>query len=1060
MFSLFFIQRPIFATVISILITLAGAIAFFQLPISMYPDITPPVVRVAATYPGASAQVVADTVAASIEQEVNGVEGMLYMQSTSASDGSYSLDVTFELGTDVDLATVLTQNRVNIAEAKLPEEVKQQGITTKKQSTALIAILNVFSPDNQYDELFLVNYVTLNIKDELSRVKGVGAVNVYPAKEYGMRIWLDPEKLKARGLTTTDVVQAIREQNVQVAAGQIGQPPAPEGLDFQLTVNTLGRLTEAEQFENIIVKTDPIANTQGGRVTRVKDVARVELGAKSYSDSSTLNGKSAASLLIYQAPGSNAVQVAHDVQAVMENLKGFFPQGLDYQMTYDYAEFVVESIHEVYKTLFEAFVLVFIVVLVFLHNWRATLIPSLTIPVALVGTFAVMLAFGFSLNTLTLFGLVLAIGIVVDDAILVVENVERNMHLYHLPPKEATARAMGEVFGPIIATSLVLMAVFLPSALLPGVTGQLFLQFALTIAVSTLLSTINALTLSPALCGMILKPVAHKNVFARLFDSAFDRLTALYSYLVRFSLKPLWIGFFIAAFGGALGLTYWVATSVPTGFLPPEDQGILFFDAQLPDGASLARTEAVMKQTGALAEKLPGVADVITLPGFSMLGGAGSNKGLGIALLKPSEERPDVDVVQVIGALRKQLQAVQEAQVFVFTLPAIIGLGNTGGFDLRLQDRAGLGREALQQATQEVTAAANSQSQLQAVYSTYRAGVPQLFLDIDRVKVKQLDVPLQTVFDTLQAFLGSTYVNDFNLYGRTFQVKVQAESQFRAHPEDIVKLEMRNRSGQVIPLGSVLTVKEDFGPEQVTRYNLYPASTINGNAAPGVSSGQALTIMEELTRANLPQGMGYAWSSMSYQEKQSGGQGNIAFILGLIVVYLILAAQYESWSLPLPVVLSVPLAVLGAMSFLLYFGMDNNLFTQVGLVLLIALAAKNAILIVEFARENRAHGKTLVESAVTAAQTRLRPILMTSFAFVFGVLPLMLSTGAGSGSRQALGTVVFGGMIGGTLLGLLFTPLLYVVVQGIAERFGGAKADQTMNREEPADQTASVNHPV
>ncbi|MBI1369552.1 MAG: multidrug efflux RND transporter permease subunit [Planctomycetes bacterium] len=1035
MFSRFFIRRPVFATVLSILIVLAGLVSYFNLPVAKYPDITPPVVHVAATYPGASAQVIADTVATPIEEQVNGVDGMMYMSSTSASDGSYSLDVTFRLGVDPDIAAVLVQNRVNAAEPRLPEEVTRQGITTMKQSTNMVAVISVYSPDARYNDLFLANYVMLNINDELKRIPGVGDTRVVPAKDYGMRIWLDPNQLKARNLTTAEVVAALREQNVQVAAGQIGQPPVPKGQVYQYTVTTLGRLSDVSQFQNVIVKTNA-----DGAITRLSDVARVELGAKNYDTTAQRNGQPSAVIITYQSPGANAVEVAHLIRMAMEQMKGSFPPGLDYEVIYDTSQFVTSSLDEVYKTLYEAVALVVLVVLVFLQNWRATLIPIITIPVSLIGTFFIMDLLGFSINTLTLFGLVLAIGIVVDDAIVVVENVERNMAGGKVKPRDATERAMGEVTSPIIATSLVLMAVFGPTATMPGISGQLYKQFALTIAVSTAFSALNALTLSPAMCAVFLK--AHDehhqgNFFTRAFNAAFDRVTRVYHGLVALTTRSAMVVVTLGVMAGLLGATAWSVSHVPTGFVPQEDLGFVVVNIQLPDAASQERTQAVLDQVNKIVLDSEGATGATALAGFSVISGNGSNYGTVFVTLKPWEERKSaaLSIDGIIGAYQRRFASIQEAAIFAFSLPAIDGLGNASGFDLRLQDKAGLGRVTMEQVANEMAAAANSQSRLRNTFTTYRAFVPQVFVDIDRTKVKRMNIPLQTVFDTMQSYLGSTYVNDFNKFGKTYQVSVQAEAAFRSSVDDIARLDVRNLDGNMIPLGTLAKVEKSLGAERIQRYNLYPAATLNGEPAPGVSSGQSLAIMEQMAGDKLPPGMGYAWTGMSFQEKSAGGQAGLLFVLAIVTVFLILAAQYESWTTPLAVIISIPLSVLGAMLFLMWRGMDNNVFTQVGLILLVGLAAKNAILIVEFAREARLRGASLHEAALEATSLRFRPILMTSFAFILGCVPLMLASGAGANGRQAIGTAVVGGMLLGTMLTLVFTPVLYVGIQTVAERF-------------------------
>ncbi len=1045
MFSRFFINRPIFASVISILIVLAGGVCVFNLPIAQYPDITPPVVQVKAFFPGANPQVIADTVASPIEQEINGVENMLYMLSTSAADGSYTLNVTFELGTNIDMATVLTQNRVTTAIPKLPQEVQRQGVTTKKVSSSLVAIMCLYSPDDRYDDLYLTNYVSIRIKDELSRIRGVGNVDVFPTKDYGMRLWLEPNKMESRSLTTNDVVDALRQQNVQVAAGNVGQRPSPKGVDFQLNVNTLGRLTDVSQFENIIVKTG-----KGGRVTRVKDIARVELGAKSYDTFSIFNGKPAATMVVYQSPGSNALQVADDVQKTMKKLKREFPQGLEYKAIYEISNFIRSSIHEVIKTLFEAFVLVFMVVFIFLQDWRATVIPAITIPVSLVGTFAVMALLGFSINTVTLFGMVLAIGIVVDDAIVVVENVERNMTGFGLNPKEAAIRAMEEVTSPIIGTTLVLMAVFVPAALMGGITGELYRQFSLTIAITTLFSSINALTLSPALCATLLRPSqGPKNILFRGFNSVFDRIASSYTNIVAVCLRRLWLMtliFVVLVVCTALGFL-----RVPTGFVPLEDDGLILVNIQMPDGANLDRTESTVKKVDAILEKTNGIASYGVLGGYSMIDGAAPNLAAIFAPLTPWDERVRSGRSRevIIAELTREFSKIREGMVFPFTLPPIFGLGTGGGFELQLQDKSGLGLIALQNAGMDLAAAANGQPSLISVFSTFRATVPNVFVDVDREKVFNLGVPLQSVFDTMAAYLGSTYVNDFNKFGRTWQVKVQGDSIFRSKPEDILKLQVRNQNDKMLPLGALARIVDSVGPLKVDRYNLYPTAKIMGSPAPGYSSGQALETMERLARFKLPVGMGYEWTAMAFQERKAGSQAGIIFALAILVVFLILAAQYESWADPLSVVLVVPLAVLGAVLALIIRHMDNNIYTQVGLVLLVGLSAKNAILIVEFVRDLRKKGADLIEATIQGAKLRFRPILMTSFSFILGVLPLVVATGAGAVSRQALGTAVFAGMLGVTILGVFFTPVLYLVMQRVKTIFSKSTDDQSAEENHP-----------
>ncbi|MBK7406266.1 MAG: multidrug efflux RND transporter permease subunit [Phycisphaerales bacterium] len=1049
MVSLFFIRRPIVACVLAMLIMLMGAVAFPTLPVAQYPQIAPPVVRVTTVFPGASAQVIADTVAAPIEQQVNGVDGMIYMESSSAGDGSYTLNVSFAVGTDVDIASVLVQNRVAIALPQLPEEVRRQGVTTNKVSSSIVSVFSLTPRDPartaEFSDLLLANYLQINVNDQIKRIPGVGDTLIRPGKSYGMRIWLDPDKLKARELSTMDVANALREQNVQVAAGVIGQPPTTAaGQGFQYTVSTLGRLQIPEQFENIILKAD------GNRVVYLKDVARVELGAKAYDTLGRVDGVPSALMVVYQSPGGNAVEVARNLRERLDALAPDLPEGLEFRVIYDTSNFVVSAIDEVYRTIFEATGLVVLVVLVFLGSVRSTLIPIAAIPVSLIGTFFAMKLFGFSLNLPTLFGLILAIGIVVDDAIVVVENVERNLREHHLPPKEAASRAMIEVFGPVVGISLVLMAVFLPTAALPGISGQLYRQFALTIAASTFFSAVCALTLSPALSGVILRahrPGRRANILKRGFDGAFDLTARAYARLVRLLVHPAVIGVSLLVFLGLYGAVGWTVVTVPTGFVPEEDKGLIVTEVWMPDSASQARTLAVIKQVEQILLSTEGVDHVGAFQGFSLIAGNGSNYGVLFSGLRPWSERVPKgrDLQTMLAELRAKYAGIQDGFLIAFSLPAIEGIGNASGFDLRLEDRGGVGRERMQQFVQELGADANSQSKLRGVASSYRAAVPQLYANIDREKAKKLGLSLQDVFSTLSVNLGSAYVNDFNKFGRTWQVDVQADSAFRMRADQIKLLQVRNAAGDMIPLGSILKVDESMGPDRVIRYNLYPAASVNGSSARGVSSGEAMSVVEDMMRQKQPAGIGYEWTALSFQERQAAGTAGLVFALALAVVYLILAALYESWFMPLAVVLSIPLAVLGAMLGLMYRGMDNNIYTQVGLVLLVGLGAKNAILIVEFAKANRERGAGIVDSVVEAARLRLRPILMTALAFILGVFPLVHATGAGAASRQAIGTAVFYGMIGNTFLGLIFTPVLYVVVSAISERLPGVRrpaADQ------------------
>jgi HAE1 family hydrophobic/amphiphilic exporter-1 len=1042
MLAEFPVRRPIVSMVISILIVIMGVVAYPTLPIAQYPDITPPVVQVTTLYPGASAQVVADTVASPIEQQVNGVPGMLYMESTSASDGSYTLKVTFELGTDIDIASVLVQNRVNIAQPKLPDEVKRNGVTTDRVSSNVITVFCLAPKDDEaaaaFDDLFIANYLTINVFDEIKRISGVGDAKIFPSKDYGIRLWLDPDPLKSRGLTTMDVIDALKEQNVQVAAGAIGQPPVPSGQAYQYNVSTLGRLSGVDQFENVIVRAEK------NRIIRVKDVARVELGGKSYDLLARFEGKPAAAMVVYQAPGGNAVQVAKDVETLLASKSSTLPDGLAFEVVYDTSKFVLSAIDEVFKTFYEALALVLAVVIVFLGSLRLSLIPMLAIPVSIVGTFFFAKLFGFSVNMPVLFGLVLAIGIVVDDAIVVVENVESVMKQSHLPPKEATIKAMKEVLAPVVSITVVLMAVFVPTAFLPGISGQLFRQFALTIAASTFLSGVCALTLTPALCGVILKPhkEGHKPfILVRWFNAGFDAISNGYARLVRFLVHPAIVVFTLAGFGACVFAIAWTFTKVPTGFVPLEDRGMVMIDVWMPDSASQERTLAAVEKVEQVLRETDGVRNFNALPGFSMINNNGSNYALFFIGLEDWDERlpKGRDLATIIADLRRKTAAIPDALCIVFSLPAVDGVGNASGFDLRIQDRAGIGRDAMGELVQGMAADGNAQSKLRGVNSAYRAAVPQLFADIDREKAKKLGIPLQDVFSTMSGYLASAYVNDFNLFGRTWQVNVSADSRFRATPDDIGRLDVRKPDGGMVPLGSLLRVRESMGADRVIRYNIFPAAVLQGQPGLGVSSGESLAIVESMADAKLPPGTSYEWTALSYQEKLVGNQAIVVFAMALLVVYLILAALYESWFIPLSVIFSIPLAVLGAMVGLMWRGMDNNIYTQVGLVLLVGLGAKNAILIVEFAKAYREQGKGIVESAVEASRQRLRPILMTAFAFILGVLPLMIATGAGAASRQAIGTAVFFGMIVNTFLGLIFTPVLYVVIQATTEKIFGTK---------------------
>jgi len=1129
MFSHVFIDRPIFATVLSIVIVIVGGVAFVKLPIAQYPEVAPPTITVTANYPGANAKVVADTVATPIEQEINGVENSIYMSSRCTNDGQMLLDVTFQLGTNLDMAQVLVQNRVKIAEAKLPEDVKRQGVTTKKKSPSILLCVNLISEKEtdpvtkkerfKFDQLYLSNYATNYVKDELARVKGVGDVTFLGPRDFSMRIWLDPQKLASRNMTAGDVTRAIREQNVQVAAGRLGQPPTPSGQNFQLTLNTLGRLETAGQFRAIVVKTDA-----DGSATYLRDVVAddrpgqegVELGAKNYDVNSYLDGDPAITLAIFQLPGSNAVDTAKNIRKEMEKLKQAFPRGIDYKIVYDTTVFIDESIASVYHTLFEAIILVFIVVLVFLQNWRATIIPMVAVPVSLIGTLAVMALLGFSLNNLSLFGLVLAIGIVVDDAIVVVENVERHMAMGK-SPRDASRAAMTEVTGPVIAIALVLCAVFVPTAFMAGISGQFYMQFALTVAASTIISAFNSLTLSPALCAILLKPHGHGahgpshqealprlgivllgglvamfflvtpvaplfglavpghgeheaashaadatkllalraglfvaggvagwllaglinavlGAFFRGFNWTFERATNLYGHVVTLFLRLSVIALLV--YGGLIGLTVLGFKVVPTGFIPEQDKGYLVVNAQLPDGSSLERSDEVVARMTALALKTEGVAHAISVPGYSILTGTNiPNVGGMFVILAPFDERAghaELSANRVAARLREQYRDIEEAQAVLFGAPPIDGLGSTGGFKLQVRDQAGAGMEALQGAVSNVTAKGNSQKgRLVGLFSSFSANQPQLYVDVDRVKAKKQGVALNDVFETLQIYLGSAYVNDITLFNRNWQVNVQADARYRLRAEDVGKLRVRNANGDMVPLETMITVRDVAGPAIVNHYNSKPSAEISGGTAPGVSSGQAISMMEQICQKELPAGMSFEWTELTFQQIEAGKDllTKLVFPLAVVFVFLVLAAQYESWSLPLAIILIVPMCLLAAIAGIWLARMDNNIFTQIGLVVLVGLASKNAILIVEFAKQLQDEGKKAFEATVEASKQRLRPILMTSFAFILGVVPLVLAKGAGAEMRVALGVAVFSGMLGVTVFGIFFTPVFYVVIR-------------------------------
>jgi multidrug efflux pump len=1037
--SKFFIDRPIFAGVLSVLILIAGLLSLRALPISEYPEVVPPSIVVRAQYPGANPKVIAETVATPLEESINGVENMLYMASQATTDGVMTLTVTFKLGTDPDKAQQLVQNRVSQAEPRLPEEVRRLGVTTVKSSPDLTMVVHLLSPNDRYDMTYLRNYAVLNVKDRLARVQGVGQVLLFGSGDYSMRVWLDPQKVAQRGLSAGDVVQAIREQNVQAAAGVVGASPGLSGIDLQLSINAQGRLQNEDEFGEIIVKTGT-----DGAVTRLRDVARLELGAADYSLRSLLDNKSAVAIPIFQAPGSNAIEISNQVRATMAELKKNMPEGVDYSIVYDPTQFVRASIESVVTTLLEAILLVVLVVILFLQTWRASIIPLLAVPVSVIGTFAVMHLFGFSINALSLFGLVLAIGIVVDDAIVVVENVERNIEA-GLSPRDATYRAMREVSGPIIAIALVLVAVFVPLAFISGLTGQFYKQFALTIAISTVISAVNSLTLSPALAALLLKGHgAPKDAltrgmdkvlgpFFRGFNRFFHRGAESYSGGVRgaISRKAVMMAVYLAL----AALTVGLFKAVPNGFVPGQDKQYLIGFAQLPDGATLDRTEDVIRRMGEIAMKQPGVDHAVAFPGLSINGFTNSsNSGIVFATLKSFDERksPELHGNAIAGALNQQFAQIEDAFIVMFPPPPVQGLGTTGGFKLQLQDRASLGYEALDAATKAFMAKAYQTPELAGMFSSLQVNVPQLYADIDRTKARQLGVAVTDVFDTMQIYLGSLYVNDFNKFGRTYSVRVQADAAHRARAEDVGLLKVRSATGEMVPLSALMQVRPSFGPERAMRYNGYLSADVNGGAAPGFSSGQAREAVERIAAETLPPGVGYEWTELTYQEILAGSSGMWIFPLAILLVFLVLAAQYESLTLPLAIVLIVPMGLLAAMTGVWATGGENNVFTQIGLMVLVGLSAKNAILIVEFARELEFAGRTPVQAAIEASRLRLRPILMTSLAFVMGVLPLVLSTGAGSEMRQAMGVAVFFGMIGVTAFGIFLTPVFYVLMRRLA----------------------------
>lgn len=1039
-FPHFFIERPIFASVLSFLIVLVGGITYFTLPVSQYPDVAPPTIVVRASYPGATPQVIADTVATPIEQEMNGVDNMLYMESSSSADGTMQLTVTFELGTDLDDAQVLVQNRVAVAESRLPEQVRQIGVTTTKQIPDMLMVVHLNSPDESREELYISNFAFLRVRDALLRLDGVGDIRIAGGNEYSMRVWLDIEQMTHVDLTAGDIVEAIREQNVQVAAGVIGQPPTGENGDFQLNVTTQGRLVGEDEFGEIIVK-----RGDDGRVTRLADVARVELGAQDYSRLSYLDGKPAIAVLIYQRPGTNAVDTAAEVKKLMADMRPDFPKGIDYEVAYNPTDFVEDSISEVFRTLLITTLFVILTVFLFLHHWRPTVIPVVAIPISLIGTFAVMQVLGVTLNTLSLFGLVLAIGIVVDDAIVVVENVERLIR-QGLSPREAAHQAMDEVGSALIATTLVLIAVFVPTIFIPSISGKFYQQFALTISISTVISTFVSLTLTPALCALLLQPTdAPKNRlgrtidflfgwFFRLFNRTFDATSELYagaiSRLVRVS------SFVLLLYGGLLVATGVSFTMIPTGFIPDQDQGYVIVAIRLPDGASLSRTNEVTQRVAAIGSRIDGVAHSVGIVGLSgATFSVSPNAAVTFLPLDDAKERAarGRGVGTIVDEMRREVAAINEAEIFIIPPPPVRGIGRGGGFKMYVQDQSGAGLETLNRITEDMVAQANQEPGVVQVFTNSRISVPQIQADVDRTKAQMLDIPIGNVFEALQVYLGSVYVNDFNLLGRTYRVTAQAEPEFRDEPSDILKLKTRSARGASVPLGSVVQLKRIAGPDRLVRFNLYPAADLNGSTSPGFSTGQSLATVERLAEVNLPPGFGFQWTEIAYQERQAGNTIVYLFPLAVLFVFLALAAQYESWLLPLAIILIVPLCLLFAIVGIWFRGMDNNILTQIGFIVLIGLACKNAILIVEFAKAEEDKGSDRFTAAVDACRMRLRPILMTAFSFILGVVPLLVATGAGFEMRRVLGTAVFSGMLGVTLFGLFLTPVFYVVLRRFAK---------------------------
>jgi HAE1 family hydrophobic/amphiphilic exporter-1 len=1040
MISKFFIERPILANVLAVVTVIIGLVSYYHLPVEQYPPITPPTIQVTARYPGASASDIAQIIGVPIEQAVNGVENSIYMSSSSSSDGSYTLTITFDVGTDLDKSLALVQNQVNTALAELPNGVQQQGVSVKKVSTNILMVVSLYSDDNRFDEAFLSNYAIINMQNPLARLPGVGQVRVFGAGPYSMRVWLDPKRLQDFNLTTQDVLNAISDQNVQVATGQLGAPPVPKNQAFQFTINSLGRLTDVAHFEDIIIKSDQGTAAQ---IVRLRDIAQVDLGQEFYSNFANIGGLSSAQIPVFSLPEANAIEVADRVYKAVAKMSRDFPEGLKYVIRYDTTIFVREAVKSVYTTLFIAGILVLIVITVFLQSFRALLVPATTVPVTIIGAFGAMIALGFTINLMTLFALVLSIGIVVDDAIVIVENTSYYIEK-GVPPKEAAIKAMNELMGPIMGITLALVSVFLPAAFLPGITGQIFRQFALVIASIAVISAINALTLKPAQCALWLRPRKDKklNWFYRGFNRVYEAMKKPYMGLVRWMVNRA--GVMLVVFFIIIALAGWEFIHRPTGFLPTEDQGFAVLFAKLPDGASQPRAREVSEKIGDILKRTPGIAGWVTIGGYSFLDAANvSTISTTFVVYDDWSKRGSaLNQEKIVSGLNRELSRLQEALAFVVIPPSIRGLGQAGGFQMMLEDRKSLGLDEVQKAADELVHLGNMNQTLQGLTTTFNTKSPQIFLDIDRTKAQSFQVPLNNIFETLRAYLGSSFVNLFNKFDQVYQVYIQANEQYRLKPEDIKNLHTRNARGEMVPLGSLLEVKQIQGPELITRYNLYPAATIFGGTAPGFSSGQALTLMENLAEKNLPRGMGYEWTATSYQEKRVGHQAYFIYAISVTLVFMVLAALYESWTSPAAVVLAVPMALVGVLLALIIRGFDNNLYTQIGLVLMIALASKNAILIVEFARDLHRDGLSITEAAIEATSRRFRPIVMTSFAFILGVVPLLFAFGAGAASQQAIGTTVFGGMLASTLLAIPFVPVFYVFLQRLSERKSKGNEDQ------------------